>query len=564
MKKIISFILLLGVLCLAGCSKEEEPQSVSFLEDKLLSPYNGQSFSLEVHANCLWNITSSSASLQVNPKSGEGNMSVTITVSLNAFYEVVNHTISIKSEDNTSSDALTIFQEAKKGIEVNSVDIIPEEGGTISIPISTNDNITKVNCPDWISFTSSRALTEYTYTFTVEPNKTGSVRSGEINVIGENASRTISISQDSYTPESVSISLPSMEELSSFPLTIPLKIYPQYADASKINASATNGSVELVGENLVVDTEQVGEVSITLSASGKVLYQNSINVIGEFYMQSDDIGLMKCEGEEVSVLIKSNDKIIDIKTPNWLEVAKQPSGGSLTYKIKASANKTGKVRTGVLTFCGERKSLQLNVVQDSYTPKSITIPDLPESMGSPTGTYRMVMQPEYADWSKVSLAQDYFGTVSIKDSKYLSVDLGTGGAVNIKVACGKNILFQKTVKYIPEYEKNAFIYEHFGFGSGFAIYFQAELGGEKIHFDVSKYEVINKEGKILMSYERAAEYQKRTKKYVMKTDGMIFRDKPYFPDNVIGLTFRVYAKVYGVETVIDIPIDISAIKHLLD
>ena len=292
MKNIVSIILLLGILCLAGC---REDQLVAFTESELTSSSAGQTFSLDIQANCPWKISVSEGLLQVTPDNGEGNKTITVSTIRNLYYDNQKHVLCIQSEDGTSSDILTIIQEAKKGLEVEDVkDMISEEGGTFTLPVKTNDEITKVDTPEWISFTSSRGLSGYTYNFTAEANKTGSIRTGSITINGKNISRTVEVKQDSYAPTGILISEESLASKKS-KISTGFKLEPEYADASKLNISSSKGCLAYLEDNtLSVDMYNYGQYYIYVQSEGKT--------IGEFkalYIPEDILGKLYSRGHYI-------------------------------------------------------------------------------------------------------------------------------------------------------------------------------------------------------------------------------------------------------------------------
>lgn len=271
MKKIIGFILLLGILCLVGCSKEEA-QSVAFSVKELKVDKDGCTTRIEITANCPWSITDTDQFVFINTESGQGNVSVSVTVWRNEEYDDRQCTISIHSEDGSSSDHLSIYQSANIGLELSTPETVKAEGGEFGMNVSTNDEIESVETPEWITYTSSRALTGYTYSFTAEPNKTGSPRKGPIRLRGKNLTRYVNVEQDSYTPEQVRIeNLPEYTFESSWKRKI--SVVPEYADFSKLSVSCDEcceGYIEN-GNVLVIKSKGYGKHSFQFTSGGNTI-----------------------------------------------------------------------------------------------------------------------------------------------------------------------------------------------------------------------------------------------------------------------------------------------------
>ena len=112
--------------------------------------------------------------------------------------------------------------------------------------VSTNDNITSVEVPEWITFTSSRALKDYTYTFEAKPNKSGGPRRDVIRLRGSDSSDYVLVEQDSYNPTSIKLNLTDKaipvtyknQRTLSDVVSIPFTMEPEYADLSKITISS--------------------------------------------------------------------------------------------------------------------------------------------------------------------------------------------------------------------------------------------------------------------------------------------------------------------------------------
>ena len=262
MRRILRTILFLAVLCLAGCSGDD-PQSVAFNQETLeVSPEKG-TYPMEISANCAWTITAELLSIHIEPTYGNGNSTVHISLPENESYNELTKRITITSEDGTSSDILTVIQKENIGMDIQKIGMISEEGGTFDIPVETNDNITSVNTPDWVAFTSSRALTGYTYTFTAEPNKTGSVRTGTVSFNGKERAYRMEVKQDSYAPKKIEI-LDYFPASTSSERTFDLIITPDYADRSKIKVVCNKECTASVDENtLNVTFNNYGKYCLT-------------------------------------------------------------------------------------------------------------------------------------------------------------------------------------------------------------------------------------------------------------------------------------------------------------
>lgn len=274
MKKILSFTLLLGVLCLAGC--KEDSQNVEFTVKEFRINQKAQTFDVSITADCQWVIEDSDGFLSASITFGEGNSIITVTAWRNETFDERKNTLVIRSEDGSCVDHLTVYQESNIGTLLENPKPVNAEGGTFQIKVKSNDDIVSVDTPDWVTFTSSRSLTDYTYTFTAEPNKTGSVRKGGVFFVGKNSFTTTEISQESFVPTGVKLTnAPSKTDKKV--LTIPCKLEPEYADWSHISVKASDGcTAKMDGHHISLSMSNFGEYTYSVYSKGEELLTKTI------------------------------------------------------------------------------------------------------------------------------------------------------------------------------------------------------------------------------------------------------------------------------------------------
>lgn len=272
MRRILRTVLFLAVLCLTGCSSED-PQSVAFTVHEAEVDCKGTRLTIGIQANCPWTITDEAKKTITDQKIGTGSITTQVTVFSSSSYDDQTYRVTVTSEDGSSSDVLTIRQKAKPAILADNIGLISEEGGTFTIPVKTNDNIVSVDTPEWMTYTSSRGLTGYTYVFMAEQNKTGSVRIGTIKLNGKENVTKLEVTQDSYAPASVHFEYdPSYVTKREF--NVRTFADPEYADLSKLRIETSEGCTATIEDGYMnVKLTDYGEFSISMLTEEKEVCQ---------------------------------------------------------------------------------------------------------------------------------------------------------------------------------------------------------------------------------------------------------------------------------------------------
>lgn len=448
MKKIISFILLLGVLCLVGCSKEE-PQSVTFLSKQFSTTADGETLSVSIEANCSWVITEQSDLVTVQPSSGNGNASIRINIGKNTSFQDISHIVSLTSEDGSSTDALRISQEKDYAVQTEDSNMINCEGGEFSVPVKSNDNINKVETPEWITFVESRSLSSYTYTFKAEPNQTGAVRKGTIKIIGAKSEAEFEVSQDSYEPISATMELPLIAELSEFPMTIPVIVEPEYADLSKLKVLTNSGTVSFSNGGLIINTQETDMFILKLSVGDTDMGSYEMRVVDSFDADSIAVDLpdtISISDHPHIFSVKLYPEFADASRISFISEGMESSfdGVNLSLTVKEEGN------ASIKAYLSEKEIYHKNVYKkDTSYPTSIEV-DIPEELCEGKSAYKFRVYPENADASKLKVVDLFPEEYSFKievDSIYVDIKDKTCHPVLSILSNGKNIYY-KTFKVI--------------------------------------------------------------------------------------------------------------------
>lgn len=320
--------MLLGVLCLAGCS-EEVPQNVFFDKEEATVTSFENSVNVGISADCKWNIQVTSGNPTVSVTSGEGQAFITVTVRKNKTYDGIDHTIVITSENGKSSDSFTIHQWPLLETTADSP-LVSCEGGSFDVKVKSSDTFSDVETPDWITFTSSRAMKDYVYSFKAEPNKTGKMRTGSVWLKGMLIHEEIVIKQDSYAPTGVVVNGASEKTVES-ELNFDVELVPEYADWSKIkietskdmNATLSNGtlSVKLNGYGIHTLKIKKAKNDTPEIIGSEVLYSLPIERFPDRILSNTDQRILYV-GEEFSLkpIYESEDYVYSISDNSIISI----------------------------------------------------------------------------------------------------------------------------------------------------------------------------------------------------------------------------------------------------
>lgn len=375
MKQLLKLFLFMGVLCMAGCSGED-PQHVAFSVNELEVGPDATRMTIGIEANCPWTITDEKNKTFTEEREGIGSMETIFIVLTNPDFEPKQYTVTITSEDGTSSDVLIVHQKEQYGLEADRSELIAAEGGEVHIPVRTNDKIDNIETPDWITFTSSRALTGYTYTFAAEPNKTGSPRKGKISLYGEHyTSSRIDVTQDSYAPTGVDTSL--IPEVIAVDITdgstfdslyqYPIALVPDYADFSKLrmdydprtqsNASIGDYTLNIKFFDKGYKSSRIGEIiNLSFYNNKELIAQKEVRPLFEYLTKI----------EERTVLVGKTTTINTGELPKEYYQIELPDDGAVTHAgdFVLRINKLGThsvILKSLLT--GKEKNIKINALE---------------------------------------------------------------------------------------------------------------------------------------------------------------------------------------------------------
>lgn len=464
MNYLLRITLLLGVLCLTGCGKEEEPQNVVLsmtTYDKI--DEKGEVIYVKVTANCPWYVDNNSELVSIDVLQNEDySGTVRISIKDNLSYDDLTHIITITSEDGTSSATLTIYHPCMPRLEYDVLSYnLSAEGGTFELPVRTNDEIISVETPDWITFTSSRSLTNYTYNFIVDSNKTGTIRNGDITLKGKEISKSINLIQDSYSPVEINFTEILPVAVSEKEFCIGFNLYPEYADVSKLKWEASNNCDITISESkLNIKLNEYGEFLVVASVGEKELCNLKSEYIPETLFNPTLIQVYIGQTVSLNYWYYSKDYILHTSNPNVVEIISNHSFKVLdygSYAVSATHPVTGsqgKVEVQVEPFLLESRLAWIGEKSDGSFDVRFTA--LIEAMeGSFVNGYYVVdKEGRMLSWNQGNIREYGSGfvietidiNVKYDRSKYHNIcDALDGYVFNVSVTVG-GIPYQKRMK----------------------------------------------------------------------------------------------------------------------
>lgn len=151
-------------------------------------------------SNVPWTASIDNTNWSVSPTKGEaGTASIKVTAPTNSSEDAVVVKVTIKAE--TASQVVTFTQLQKDAmiVDVTSYEA-PAEGGTVSVKVKANVEVTATTEADWITIpTPTKGLVEKTFDLTIAANE-GEAREGTIVLSGAGKKAEVTVSQAAFVP----------------------------------------------------------------------------------------------------------------------------------------------------------------------------------------------------------------------------------------------------------------------------------------------------------------------------------------------------------------------------
>ena len=159
-----------------------------------------QYFTLNIDANCSWEITKDVDWLIVNTSKGIKNLNVSVQVTENTTNNNRTARLKVEGGDKTQYVEITQMKSSttpeQKTLAVNTNSLeFEKDGGSQNITITSNTSWT-ITYPDWCTLSKTSGSDNETITVTVGKNEKTEKRDGQIVISGEGVNAaTINVSQ---------------------------------------------------------------------------------------------------------------------------------------------------------------------------------------------------------------------------------------------------------------------------------------------------------------------------------------------------------------------------------
>ena len=182
MKRILSFLLCMGLIALHACKPEPDPY-LTVSPDSLAFPQEGGAQTVRISANNAWTASVSGSGFSLSTNSGTGDATLTVTASPASATDASSGTLTVSSSGLSASVKLT--QDAKIVLLVGDSAIIPAEGGSYEVNVQYNTDFTvevEASAQSWITFVKTKALQNGKLEFMFAANENTEPRTGKVTV----------------------------------------------------------------------------------------------------------------------------------------------------------------------------------------------------------------------------------------------------------------------------------------------------------------------------------------------------------------------------------------------
>jgi len=347
----------------------------------------GESNTFQIKVGGKWTATGPSWAT-ISPPSGDGDATVTVTVSANTTGKFRYDTVWFSC--GGSREGLTLDQDAtiSPAVSVSPTGwSAPPEGGSKVITVTSNTAWT-VEVPSWLSVDKSSGTGNGSVTLTAAANATGRSRSDLVtfNVTGKRD--WVSVSQQSGDPVEATLTVSATKwDAPSAGGTLAVEVKsntrwtveaPSWMGVST-TAMTGNGTVTLTAPANTTGVTNNGYVTFSVPGKQVRIPVSQPSQAVSTLTVSDTSWSAPAGGGSFVVTVTSN-ATWTVKTQSWVTLSRASGTGNGSVTLTLSANTTGAARDAVVTFSVPGKDVRVSVSQ----PAQGSPP--PDDCGSNTAT----------------------------------------------------------------------------------------------------------------------------------------------------------------------------------
>ena len=354
MKQLKCFLIVAAVaLIVMGCQKTVE---VSFENTTQEIDAQGGSIELALKSNGDWTIEPTVEWMTINPMSGKGDATLTLTAEANTTGESRTAEVKATTKDNTAT--LTLTQGApEEYVNVTPKEILcGSEGGEFVVELSTTVDWT-VSAPEWIVCTPEEGSGNASITLTVKPvdgdfsgDREAEVLFGDLNIsdkihvvqtvdpvlgieitpnnlnfVCTGETKTVSVTtEDSWTAYANEgwVTLSQTEGQGDAEISVTVDENPIYIDRAALVRFSTAGGVHVI-------------LTVIQEATPDPHFLEASPLVFEFGKEG---------GERELTIGCDTDWVIDLDCP-WLSISQLTGTGNATLVLTASQNEMNEPRS---------------------------------------------------------------------------------------------------------------------------------------------------------------------------------------------------------------------------
>ena len=384
---LLTVSMIFPLLCLGSCVQEDSltvsESDAPYIDgtQTIIADAGGGDYAVSLSCSSEWTISMMGDAdwVKAAPESGSGDAEIIFSFTPNDNIE--ERRASFRFTSGKKELLLVTVQKSENAILLSSTkQEISMDGGTFDIEVRANIEYDFEIDADWISHAGTETSSGNTsiLTFEVLPNEEYSDREGSIVFSGSGITETVTVyqvfeehfilSDEEYTVSDEGATI-AVEIRSNVDFTVE-SIDSDWVHEIETRSMSTHTRYFSVDPNTTYEQRQAH--IIFRSGKGTEEQVTIIQVQNDALVLSKDVIDLEPEKQRVGIVLSTNVEdvsvIIDEAFSSWLSVPEDAGTRAMTDRtiyIEVTANDTGDMRTGYVTFTGGDQEQTLTVRQQS-------------------------------------------------------------------------------------------------------------------------------------------------------------------------------------------------------